>query len=283
MAAALMPVRLEAISSQAAEEDLLPIKVVAHYSIAVDKSDLSRVAADYLLDEVQKAVAARGRARIALSGGSTPRELFARLADRADRYYDAMPWSAVEIFWVDERCVAPTDPESNFRMTRESLLDHLPISPNQVFRMEGEVEPELAASRYESLLRNHFRLEGAEAPAFDVVMLGLGVDGHTASIFPNTAAIYEFGRLVVANHVPQKNTWRITLTWSVINQARNVFFLIAGADKAEPLRALVKGPYNPDLLPSQLIRPANRRLALLCDRDAAQLTLPESCGEIEIA
>ena len=260
----------------------MPAKITAHYTVAASKAELSRVACDYLLKELQSAIAKRGRARIALSGGTTPKEIFALLANEQDRYRNAIDWSAVEIFWVDERCVPPTDAESNYRMTRESLLDRVPIPQSQVFRMEAELEPEVAASRYESLLRNHFRLEGAESPSFDVVMLGLGADGHTASLFPGTAAVDEFGRLVVANHVPQKNCWRITLTWPVINQARNVAFLIAGADKAGPLQTLVKGPYNPDQQPSQLIRPASRILTLLCDQEAAQNTLPASSGEIEI-
>ena len=119
-------------------------------------------------------------------------------------------------------------------MTREALLDHVPLRPEQIHRMEGELEPEVAAARYESELRNSFRLEGAECPRFDLVSLGMGDDGHTASLFPHTEALHEMGRLVTANQVPQKDTWRITLTWPVINHARSVFFLIAGADKAAP-------------------------------------------------
>ena len=118
-------------------------------------------------------------------------------------------------------------------MTREAMLDHVPLKPEQIHRMEGELEPEVAAARYESELRNNFRLEGAESPRFDLVALGMGDDGHTASLFPHTEALHEMGRLVVANHVPQKDAWRITLTWPVINRASSVFFLIAGSDKAQ--------------------------------------------------
>ena len=131
-----------------------------------------------------------------------------------------MPWDKLELFWVDERTVPPDHPESNYRMTREALLDHVPLNPEQIHRMEGELEPEVAAARYESLLRNTFRLEGAETPRFDLIALGMGDDGHTASLFPHTAAIHEMGRLVTANQVPQKDTWRITLTWPVINHAQ---------------------------------------------------------------
>jgi len=260
----------------------VPVKVTASYTVASNKAELSRAASDYLLAQITSATAKRGRARIAISGGSTPRDLFARLADPNDRYRDAIDWSRLEIFWVDERTVPPTHAESNYRMTRETLLDHVPIPAAQVFRMEAELEPEVAASRYESLLRNHFRLEGAESPTFDLVMLGLGTDGHTASLFPHTEAINEFGRIVVANYVPQKDTWRITLTWSVINQAREVCFLISGADKAAPLGSLLNGPYDPELIPSQLIRPTSRRLTLLCDQDAAASLLPNPTGEFII-
>ncbi len=114
-------------------------------------------------------------------------------------------------------------------MTREALLDHVPLQPEQIHRMEGELDPEVAAARYESELSNSFRLEGAESPRFDLVALGMGTDGHTASLFPHTEAIHEMSRLVTANHVPQKDAWRITLTWPVINHASSVFFLIAGA------------------------------------------------------
>ena len=261
----------------------MSIKITVRYSIAADKVDLSRLAADYLLEQIQAAVAKRGRARIALSGGSTPKEMFARLADVAERYREAMPWSAVEVYWVDERCVPPSHIYSNFRMTQEELLELVPIPKDQIFRMEGELEPEVAASRYEAQLRNHFRIEGAESPRFDVIALGLGDDGHTASIFPHTKAVHEFERLVVANYVPQKDSWRITLTCPVINQGRSVFFLISGADKAVPLQRLVEGPRDPDLQPSQLIRPANGNLVLLCDVAAtANLRLQASSGLLQI-
>jgi 6-phosphogluconolactonase len=169
-------------------------------------------------------------------------------------------------------------------MTREALLDHVPLRPEQIHRIEGELEPEVAAARYESELRNSFRLEGAESPRFDLVALGMGNDGHTASIFPHTAAVHELGRLAVANHLPQKDAWRITLTWPVINHARSVFFLVAGREKAEILREVLMGPYDPERLPSQLIWPSSGILSLILDQDAAVLlpaTDKDGCGVLE--
>ena len=169
-------------------------------------------------------------------------------------------------------------------MTREALLDHVPIHPDQIHRMEGELDPEVAASRYESELRNSLRLEGAEIPRFDLVALGIGPDGHTASLFPHTAAIHETSRLVTANHVPQKDTWRITLTWPVINRASSVFFLIAGTDKAAVLKEVLTGPRDVERLPSQLIWPSSGILTLILDKAAAALlpaTDAEGCGFLE--
>ena len=196
-----------------------------------------------------------------------------------------MPWENLELFWVDERCVPPDDSSSNYLMTREALLDEVPLKPDQIHRIEGELDPEVAASRYESELRNSFRLEGAESPRFDLVALGMGPDGHTASLFPHTGAIHEMSRLVVANHVPQqKQSWRITLTWPVSNHASSVFFLIAGADKAEVLSQVLTGPPDLELLPSQLIWPASGILTLILDQAAAALlpaTDAEGCGFLE--
>jgi 6-phosphogluconolactonase len=195
-----------------------------------------------------------------------------------------MPWEALEIYWVDERCVPPDNAASNYRMTRESLLDKVPLRSEQIHRIEGELEPEAAADRYESELRNSFRLEGAESPRFDLVALGLGADGHTASLFPRTEAIHEISRLVTANHVPQMDAWRITLTWPVINHARSVFFLIAGRDKASVLKEVLMGARDPVRLPSQLIWPSSGILTLILDKAAAALLPPtdeEGCGVLE--
>jgi 6-phosphogluconolactonase len=249
------------------------------YSVADDVPSLSRRVADHLLLQVSAAVEKRGRARIAISGGNTPKALFTLLADPSEPYRERIPWQALELYWVDERAVPPDHSESNYRMTRETLLEKVPLPPQQVFRMEGELPPEEAASRYEALIRSNFRLEGAETPRFDVITLGMGDDGHTASLFPHTQAIHEMGRIVVANHVPQKNSWRITLTWPVINQGSDIFFLVAGRDKAEVLERVLFSKNDPETLPSQLIRPATGKLTLFLDRAAAaKLPVPDAKG-----
>lgn len=252
----------------------MPKNIQVEYRVYDGADALSRAAAEYFLENTQAAVAARGRARVAISGGSTPKRTFELLANPAERFLKAVPWEQIEIFWVDERCVPPDNQESNYRMTREALLERVPLKPENVFRMEGELAPELAAARYETTIRGQFRLEGAEAPRFDLLSLGMGDDGHTASLFPHTEAIHELGRVVVANHVPQKDTWRITLTWPVINEAREVFFLIGGKDKADPLHRVLQGAYDPETLPSQLIQPRSGKLLLLLDKDAASLLPP---------
>jgi len=247
----------------------MPSKLHITYVVEPDPAALAWHAAKHLVELAEEAVAARGRVRIAVSGGSTPKVTFGLLADPAHPFLTRMPWSQLDLFFVDERTVPPDHAESNYRMTREALLDHVNLREDQVHRMQGELEPEVAAAEYEFDIRRTFRLEGAEAPRFDIVTLGMGDDGHTASLFPHTAALNEMGRLVVANQVPQKDTWRITLTCPVINHAREVFFLIAGADKADRLKEVFIGPKDVERLPSQLIWPASGILTLILDKAAA--------------
>ena len=254
----------------------MPRAVTVTYSVWPQPDQVAHAAAQLFTDVAVAAAQARGAARIAISGGSTPKRMFALLADPLQPFLAQIPWEKLWLYWVDERCVPPDHSESNYRMTREAMLDNVPLPQSQVFRMEGEPEPEAAANRYETFLRNSMRLEGAELPTFDLVLLGMGDDGHTASLFPHTDAINELGRLVVANHVPQKDTWRITLTWPVINQGREVVFLIEGAAKADVLAEVLTGPRDPERLPSQLIRPATGRLRLLLDQAAAAKLPPAS-------
>jgi 6-phosphogluconolactonase len=259
-------------------------KLRIKYYVEPDAAALAGRAAQYFVEMAGEAVAGRGRARIAISGGSTPKATFQLLADPNQPWRYRMPWENLDLYWVDERTVPPEDADSNYHMTREALLDTAPLRPEQIHRMEGELDPEVAAARYEAELRNSFRLEGAEIPRFDLIALGMGPDGHTASLFPHTQAIHEMTRLVTANHVPQQNTWRITLTWPVINHASSVFFLIAGADKAEILKEVLIGPRDPDRLPSQLIWPCSGILTLILDKAAAALlpaTDGEGCGGLE--
>jgi 6-phosphogluconolactonase len=259
-------------------------KLSIKYYVEPDAAALARRATQYLVEMAGEAVAGYGRARIAISGGTTPVATFRLLADRSKPWHARMPWEKLDLYWVDERTVPPSDADSNYRMTREALLDHVPLQPEQIHRIEGELEPEAAAARYESDLRNSFRLEGAETPRFDLVALGMGNDGHTASLFPNTEAIHALGRLAVANQVPQKDTWRITLTWPVINHARSVFFCISGADKAAMVKEVFTGPWDVERLPSQLIWPISGILTVILDKAAAAL-LPapdkDGCGVLE--
>jgi 6-phosphogluconolactonase len=247
----------------------MPRPVTVTYQVWGTAEEMALASARFFAEKVEQAVGTRGIARMAISGGSTPQTTFKLLADPEGPFVATVPWDKLQIYWVDERCVPPDHPESNYGVCRELLLTKVPIPEANVFRMEGELEPELAASRYESLLRNTMKLEGAESPRFDLVTLGMGPDGHTASLFPNTAALDEMGRLVVANHVAQKDTWRITLTWPVINQAAEVIFEVEGPSKTDILAEVLTGPRDPERLPSQLIRPANGKLLFLLDEAAA--------------
>lgn len=254
----------------------MPAPITVTYQVWPSAPEMALATARLFATKVEQAVSRRGIARLAISGGSTPQATFKLLSDPAHPFLATVPWDKLQLFWVDERCVPPDHPESNYGVCRELLLSKVPIPAANVFRMEGELDPEEAASRYESTLRNVMKLEGAESPAFDLVVLGMGPDGHTASLFPETDPLNEMGRLVVANHVPQKDTWRITLTWPVINQATEVVFEVEGAGKADIVAEVLTGPRDPERLPSQLIRPANGKLLFLLDSDAAAKLPPAS-------
>ena len=251
----------------------------ATYFVFDDPETMSLHMAEHTANVLAEAGRERRVARIAVSGGNTPRRFFQLLASEKHPFRAQVPWDKLEFYFVDERCVPPTDKDSNYRMAKEALLDCVPLAADRVFRMKGELEPEVAAAQYESAIRNQMRLEGAELPVFDLLALGMGDDGHTASLFPHTEALHELMRICVANHVPQKGTWRITLTSPVINRARSVVFLIAGADKAEPLHEVLMGAYNPETYPSQLVRPATGEITLLLDHAAAAKLPPAVAGE----
>ncbi len=250
----------------------MPRPVTITYRISPTPAEVAKAAAELFTTAVISAAKARGAARVAISGGTTPKAMFGLLA--AEPFASQIPWDKLDLFWVDERCVPPDHADSNYRMTREALLDKVPLPADRIHRMEGELAPEVAAARYESTIRNAFRLEGAETPTFDLILLGMGDDGHTASLFPHTEGLNDLTHIVIANHVPQKDTWRITLTSPVINQARKVAFLIEGAAKAQVLHDVFLGPFQPDTYPSQIIRPASGELTLLLDSAAAS-KLPE--------
>jgi 6-phosphogluconolactonase len=237
-------------------------------TVAADPPALAEAAAGELLRLGTRAIAARGRFVVALSGGSTPRAMHARLASETLRR--KLDWSRVEIFWSDERAVGPDDPQSNYRMARETLLDPLRIDAGQVHRMRGEA-PDLdaAAREYEDTV---LRVAGAGSreavPAFDLVLLGMGSDGHTASLFPGTAALNATGRLVVANDVPQLSTHRLTFTFDLILAARAVWILVAGVEKAGILQSVRQGPLAADRYPVQRLLGAPP-VRWLVDRAAA--------------
>jgi len=256
----------------------MSVTTIVTYRVLPTSEDLARAMAEQLLAVAQGAVATEGVARLAVSGGNTPRRTFELLADPSGEF-GTFPWDKTELFWVDERCVPPDDKDSNYRMTRLALLDKVPLAADRVFRIEGELDPHEAATRYEAVLRSRFELGAGQFPTFDLVALGMGPDGHTASLFPHTEGIHEAERIVIPNHVPQKETWRVTLTAPVINQGRQVVFLIGGADKAEVLSQVLSDKYDPETWPSQLIQPKTGKVLLLLDQAAAtQLPPPDASG-----
>jgi 6-phosphogluconolactonase len=224
-------------------------------------------AADFIVDRATEAIADHGRFTIALSGGGTPRPIYARLSSTG--YRDRIDWSKVHIFFGDERCVPPDDAlaGSNYHMAREALLDHVALPAENLHRIQGEINPAQAALSYEQELRQLFRT--STFPAFDLICLGLGDNGHTASLFPGTAALRERERWVVAQYVEVMTTWRVTFTAPLINAARHSAFLVEGAGKADVLWRVLAGPYQPDVLPAQLIQPVSGELHWLVDAAAA--------------
>jgi 6-phosphogluconolactonase len=212
-------------------------------------AELAEAAAREVADAAAEAVADRGRFCVALSGGSTPRELHRRLARSPLR--EAVPWKRTLFFWGDERCVPARSPRSNYRMARETLLAPLRIPPAQVFRMRGEIEPRRAAHLYRDVLAKQF---GPGRPVLDLILLGLGTDGHTASLFPETRALAEDRRAAVANWVPQRREWRLTLTYPAIRAARRVLFLVSGAEKAAVVARILKKERGHRRLPAAGVR-----------------------------
>jgi 6-phosphogluconolactonase len=233
---------------------------------------LAAAATDHFVAAAETAIRATGRFAVALSGGSTPRALYARLAEA--RHGSRVEWSRVQVFWGDERCVAPDDADSNALMARAALLDHVPIPPANVHRMRGEESPRAAAAQYEQELRATFGTPSGPPRAMplarlDLVLLGLGPDGHTASLFPALHAVDEIARWVMAEYIPSVSMWRITLTPVVINAAAEVLFLVTGTEKASIVQRVLEGPHDPHALPAQVVAPGNGILRWFVDADAA--------------
>jgi 6-phosphogluconolactonase len=221
----------------------------------------------------REAIERQGRFTVALSGGNTPRSMHNILAAEAST--SQIDWSKVYIFFGDDRCVPPDNPESNYGMAWDTLLCKVPIPPENVYRMRGEDNPEKAAEAYSAELKSFFGLAQAGGPSpenfprFDLIFLGMGPDGHTASLFPGTAALQERSKPVAANYVPKLGVNRLTLTAPSINRAANIIFLVAGPDKAAALHQVLEGEYQPQIYPSQLIRPSQGKLTFLVDQAAA--------------
>ena len=233
-------------------------------SVYYDSEELARAAADLFVSLAQEAISARGEFRVALSGGSTPKILHAFLTTGPRR--EAVDWKHVFIFWGDERYVLPSDEQSNEKMARETLLNLVPIPENQIFPMYAQGGPEHAADLYSSTLS---RLK--QPPLFDLVLLGLGADGHTASLFPDEPGVFESERLVIAAKAPVNAPDRLTLTPPALLSARHVVFLVSGADKAEALFSMLEGDEDFNFTPAQAIARKANKILVLADTPAASL------------
>ena len=225
--------------------------------------ELAQAAALHVLDAARQAAALSGTFTLTLAGGSTPKALYALLASQPLR--DQIDWPHVEIFFGDERTVPPDHADSNYLMARETLLSKVPIPPQSIHRMRGEIDPNEAAKEYGQLLKQRFGDDGGP----DLILLGIGDDGHTASLFPHSQALTEQKHRCVANLVPKLKTTRLTMTAPFMNRAREVVVLAAGASKAAVLREVLEGPPDPQRLPIQMIAPTSANLSFYLDADAA--------------
>ena len=238
-----------------------------------DAEQLARAAAELFVSLSASAIHVRGRFRVVLSGGSTPRRVYELLATK--EFSRRVTWEAVELFWGDERYVPAEDSESNYRMTRETLLRHIAIPAENIHRVRTEISPPPgAANAYEMEIRRSFQ-DTSVIPRFDLIFLGLGTNGHTASLFPHSAALRKHSRLVVAEFVNEVKMWRITVTVRLLNHGRTVAFLVAGEQKAEVLREVLLGPNEPQRLPAQLVAPEGKLLWMVDEAAARLVPHPE--------
>jgi len=233
----------------------------------LDASTLATRAARIFSDCARNAVAKKNSFTVALSGGSTPRQLFELLADETREFREQILWQQCHFFWTDERPVAPDHPDSNYRMTWDAMLRRVAVPETNIHRIQGEKPAEDAATDYEKELRRFFRLKDDECPAFDLILLGLGEDGHTASIFPGTEVLRETRRLAAAPWVPKLNSYRITLTLPVLNNAATTVFLVSGENKATILHEVLDR--ETATFPAQAFRPTSGELIWLADSAAA--------------
>jgi 6-phosphogluconolactonase len=231
--------------------------------VLADAASVAHEAAERIVEWSEAAIETGGRFSVALSGGSTPQALFALLASPS--YQPQIDWPNIDVFFADERCVPPDHADSNYRLARDTLLSRVPLPGDNVYRMRGELtNPNEAAKEYGEMLKDKFGDGG-----LDLVLLGMGDDGHTASLFPGTAAVEETRHRCVANHVKKLNAWRLTLTAPFINRSAAVMFLVTGAGKAARVSEVLEGAPEGGRLPAQLIRPNSGKLTWLLDAAAA--------------
>ncbi len=240
--------------------------------VSADAEVLASDVARHFGELARAAISGHSRFSVALSGGNSPVATFRAIANGAAGAFD---WGKVQVFWCDERCVPPDHAESNYGAARRLLLDHVPLPAANVHRMEGEREPAVAADLYEETLRQFFAGTAGVAPQFDLALLGLGMDGHTASLFPEAIvpvvlARENHGRWALPVHLSSRESWRITLTPPVINAARHIAFIATGGDKAAVVHDVLQGARRPETLPAQLIAPRGGELTWFLDQAAAR-------------
>lgn len=238
--------------------------------ILTDLEEIARVSAEKFVKLSQRAIAENGKFTVALSGGSTPRRFFQLLADENDKFRASVDWENCFFFLGDERNVLRDDAQSNFRQANETLFQPLKLSEHNFFRYQTELGAEKAAENYDLILRDFFALQTGEIPRFDLIFLGLGTDGHTASLFPQTDVLHETEKFVAAQFVKKLNSFRLTFTTNLINNAAQIIFQVSGAEKAEVLQEILNGENNSEKFPAQLIAPKDGKLLWLIDDKANQ-------------
>jgi 6-phosphogluconolactonase len=239
--------------------------------ILADGAAIAKRAAQEFVQAAASAVREKGSFNVALAGGSTPKALYSLLVNDPT-LRSQVPWDKMHLFFGDERHVPPDHPDSNFRMATEAMIAKSPMKPEQVTRIKGEYpDAGQAALEYEKALREYFKLKNGEYPRFDLVLVGMGNEGHTLSLFPGTKALHADGRIAVRNWVGKLYAERITLTAPAASNAARVMFMATGADKAPALKAVLEGPFEPEQLPAQLLQPKNGKLLWLVDTGAGSM------------
>ncbi|HUN87630.1 MAG TPA: 6-phosphogluconolactonase [Terriglobales bacterium] len=250
-----------------------PLPANVTVAVAHDAQSANTLAADMIVGLARQAVSESRPLTIALSGGSTPRKLFESLA--SPQWQSKVPWGQIEFFWGDERYVPITDHDSNFRMTWEAMLSKVPVPPEHIHRWLTERPAEEAAQLQEEEIRNVVPAGSTGLPEFDLILLGLGTNGHTASLFPYQPALHEKSRLTIAEYIDEVKMQRLTFSTPLINAAKQVVFLALGADKATVVREILAGVFDPERLPAQLIRPTRGKLTWILDEESASKLPPE--------